>query len=215
MQDARLSVKLIDGSTIRATFPSTATVAEHVRSWVVEASPELRSMAYMFKQILAPAPARGIEVGEERLTLKELGLTPSATLVLLPVAKPVSEAYGDSAGGMAGSLLSLPWSVASGAYGVASSIIGGVAGAVGGILGYGSGAVDREESADIDPSRNQASERDGASGRNKEQVRSSGRSSGIRVRTLADQRAEGRDESNRWYNGNQLNFQPNEDIDEE
>ena len=212
-QDARLSVKLLSGSTIRATFPATATVEDNVRSWIGEVEPELGSMAYSFKQILAPAPARGIEVGEERLSLHELGFVPSATLVLVPVTKPVSEAYAASAGGMVGSLMGLPWSVASGVYGVASSVVGGMAGAVGRVLGYdaGAAAANGAESATTHPSQDQPGTDDEVE-RGKGQVRPAGGSSGIRIRTLADQRAEGRDESNRWYNGNQLSFQPNEDI---
>ena len=217
-QDARLSVKLLSGSTIRATFPATATVEDHVRPWISEIAPELRAAAYSFKQILAPAPARGIGVGEERLSLRELGFVPSATLVLVPVAKPVSEAYAASAGGMVGSLLGLPWSVASGVYGVASNVVDGVAGAIGGFLGYDAAAAaapaDGVENVTARPSQDQ-SRTDDEGDRGKEQVRPAGGNSGIRIRTLADQRVEGRDESNRWYNGNQLSFQPNEDIGEE
>jgi hypothetical protein len=190
-------------------------VEDHVRTWIGDVAPELRAAPYSFKQILAPAPARGIGVGEEHLSLRELGFVPSATLVLVPVVKPVSEAYADSAGGMVGSLLGLPWSVASGVYGVASSVVGGVAGAVGGVLGYGSGtSPDGTESA-TDRSSQDRSKADDEVGRGNEQVKPVGGSSGIRIRTLADQRAEGRDESNRWYNGNQLSFQPNEDIGDE
>ena len=57
----------------------------YVRPWIDEQMPD-RGTPYIFKQILTPKPSRTISRDEEEEeSLLSLGLTPSATLVMVPI----------------------------------------------------------------------------------------------------------------------------------
>lgn len=94
-----IQIRLFDGSTIRNRFPSTATLSTDVRQWISEhhKNQSEKELPYAFKMVLTPLPNRAIETPEESMSLKELGLVPSTTLVLVP-AKGVVDAYGGAAG---------------------------------------------------------------------------------------------------------------------
>ena len=85
-----LQVRLFDGSTLRSRFPTKSTLKD-VRSWVDESRND-GSLPYTFKQVLTPLPNKNIDATEESKDLGELGLAPSSTLVLIPVAS-YSSAY--------------------------------------------------------------------------------------------------------------------------
>ncbi|UPK91563.1 hypothetical protein LCI18_002498 [Fusarium solani-melongenae] len=88
-----LQVRLFDGSTLRSRFKSETALKE-VRSWVDESRADGKQ-PYTFKQVLTPLPNKNIDETEEDKTIGDLGLSPSSTLVLIPVKKYVS-AYDDS-----------------------------------------------------------------------------------------------------------------------
>lgn len=89
-----LQVRLFDGSNIRTRLPCGNNIRQDVRSWVDETRDDGRT-PYTFRVIY---PNRLIEETEEDKTLAELGLTPSATLVLVPVEK-YATAYEDGDAG--------------------------------------------------------------------------------------------------------------------
>ncbi|RSM01067.1 hypothetical protein CEP52_008726 [Fusarium oligoseptatum] len=88
-----LQVRLFDGSTLRSRFKSETALKE-VRSWVDESRTDGKQ-PYTFKQVLTPLPNKNIDETEEDKAIGDLGLSPSSTLVLIPVKKYVS-AYDDS-----------------------------------------------------------------------------------------------------------------------
>ncbi|KPM34178.1 hypothetical protein AK830_g12400 [Neonectria ditissima] len=88
-----LQVRLFDGSTLRSRF-KTASPLKDVRKWVDENRTD-GSLPYTFKQILTPLPNKTIDETEDGKSVGELGLSPSSTLVLIPVKK-FSSAYDDS-----------------------------------------------------------------------------------------------------------------------
>lgn len=97
----RLQIRLFDGSTVRGEWKGTQTLGGDVRGWL-EGQPGMKGLggtAYGFKVILTPRPSKTIGAGEEGKTLQELGLTPSATLVLVPAAGMGAGAYPGTAGG--------------------------------------------------------------------------------------------------------------------
>jgi hypothetical protein len=85
-----IQVRLFDGSTIRSRFKTTAPLKE-VRQWVDEKRPD-GNLPYTFKQVLTPLPNKNLDATEESKELGELGLAPSSTLVLVPVAN-FTDAY--------------------------------------------------------------------------------------------------------------------------
>ncbi|KAI8722456.1 UBX domain-containing protein [Fusarium sp. LHS14.1] len=88
-----LQVRLFDGSTLRSRFKSETALKE-VREWVDESRTDGKQ-PYTFKQVLTPLPNKNIDETEEDKAIGDLGLSPSSTLVLIPVKKYVS-AYNDS-----------------------------------------------------------------------------------------------------------------------
>ncbi|KAJ4308937.1 hypothetical protein N0V84_011793 [Fusarium piperis] len=88
-----LQVRLFDGSTLRSRFKSETALKE-VRGWVDESRTDGKQ-PYTFKQVLTPLPNKNIDETEEDKAIGDLGLSPSSTLVLIPVKKYVS-AYDDS-----------------------------------------------------------------------------------------------------------------------
>lgn len=81
-----LQVRLFDGSTIRARFPSDSKLEKDVRAWIDEERTDGDS-PYTFRIVLTPLPNKAVTSAEETdSTLEALGLAPSATLVLVPVS---------------------------------------------------------------------------------------------------------------------------------
>ncbi|EXJ68689.1 uncharacterized protein A1O5_08483 [Cladophialophora psammophila CBS 110553] len=204
--DVRVQVRTFDGSTLRNTFPPTSTITKEIRPWIDSAnstsSPDRTSgVPYNLKLILTPLPNRTIEAGEEEAELSDLGIVGSCTFVMVPV-KGYVESY--SSGGMGSGLLG---GVVTGGYNLVSGAAGMVFGGVRSLLGYGSENAEQIPATTGGRSENADPHPPGAGG--------SGVGNNVRIRTLADQRAEEavkRDQQ--FYNGNQLNFQPNNDADD-
>ncbi|KAF2109739.1 hypothetical protein BDV96DRAFT_529045 [Lophiotrema nucula] len=203
-KDVRLNVRLFDGRTVHHVFPRTAKLQDDVRPWIDEEfatraeSPSQNHPPYYFKQILAPLPSRELSAGEESETLGEIDLAPSATLVLIPV-KGYTEAYSGGGGGVVGGVVGGVTGLVGGVLGIASSAVGYVGTTLGSVVGYGSAPGQQSTPQADGRTLNQQGDQDSNAG-----------AAGIRVRTLADQRA--REPQNQaFYNGNQLNFEPNED----
>jgi UBX domain len=193
--ECALQIRMFDGSTIRNRFSSSASLRRDVRPWVDEK--QTGDQPYNFKQVLTPLPNKNIETSEEEGTLQSLGLTPSATLILVPIAA-YSSAYEGGTGLVSRGI--------SAGYGVVSSGLGMVTGLLGGFLG-GSAAPAAEELRQAPTS---------ASNPNP--------NPSINVRTLRDQQPSRDDQQ--FYNGNavssdsyfmgawliiQLNFEPRRD----
>ncbi|KAF7550383.1 hypothetical protein G7046_g8029 [Stylonectria norvegica] len=89
-----LQVRLFDGSTLRSRFKTTSPLKD-IRDWVDENRAD-GTQPYTFKQVLTPLPNKNIDETEEESGLGELGLSPSSTLVLIPVQKYTSAYDGPS-----------------------------------------------------------------------------------------------------------------------
>ncbi|KAF3045471.1 hypothetical protein E8E12_006461 [Didymella heteroderae] len=206
-QNVNLNVRLFDGRTIRSTFPRAATLEREVRKWVDDEFAKLSKddtniqnaalPPYFFRHILAPQPSRELSAGDENQTLGDIDLAPSATLVLVPV-KGYSDAY---AGPGTNLLAGTTTGIVSGAFGLLSSTVGYAGSMLGSFLGTGS-AVPQPQGQTVG----------GASGNGhtSESARSEREEGGVRVRTLADQRAR-EPRSQQFYNGNQSNVEPRPD----
>lgn len=205
-QWCNLQVRLFDGSSLRGRFASDADITTAVRTWVQEASPAGGAdIPYNFRQILTPLPNKTIEVAEEGNTLLDLGLVPSATLVLVPVAG-ATEAYSAAGRGYMSSALHAAYWAANTAYGFVGSFLSfvpGLAGAGSGL--YMGGTADEQDQSNVQGAR--MADSDSLS-------QSTG---GIRVKTLADQRKEAQkaQQGAEFYNGNSSAFQGRkDDLDE-
>ncbi|KAK2590749.1 hypothetical protein QQS21_011561 [Conoideocrella luteorostrata] len=91
-----IQVRLFDGSTIRSRF-KTASVVRDIRKWVDENRTDGQS-PYEMKQLLTPLPNRPIDETEDSKSLSEVGLSPSSTLILVPI-RSYASAYSDSSQG--------------------------------------------------------------------------------------------------------------------
>ncbi|KAI4733399.1 hypothetical protein E4T50_16048 [Aureobasidium sp. EXF-12298] len=189
-----LQIRLFDGSSLRTKFDPSATLATSVRTYISQNSQT--DIPYEFRQILLPNPSRNISVGEEGESLKSLGLTPSATLVLVPI-KGYTDAYQGTGG-----LVSKGFNAGFGLLSGAASMLGS---AVGGVMGYTSQTNERAGPY-------VAGTADESETSNVEGDRMANRSAGINIRTLGDQRREA-DRNTELYNGNQLNFEPRKKKD--
>jgi chemotaxis protein histidine kinase CheA len=120
-----IQVRLFDGSTIRERFSADETLAD-VRKWVDETRRDVdgpdKNAPYTFKVLLTPLPNRTIDVTEESKSLRELGLAPSATLILLRVPKRVIAAAARGEGqGLFWKIIRLLMSVFTGFFGTLSA----------------------------------------------------------------------------------------------
>lgn len=216
-KNCALQIRLFDGSSIRSRFAPSTTLSTGVRTWISSASPQITTAPYTFRLILAPQPSRSIEISEESQSLQELGLLPTATLVLIPVAG-YTEAYA-SAGytGMLGRGLSAGFGLMSGAVGLVGAVVSTVSGYVPGLGGGGgsaAGAGGQGMYMGGTADESEASNVEGQSAAGSDFGSGGSSTGGIKVRTLADQRA--RDERERrsdFYNGNSLDFEPRKDDD--
>ena len=179
--ECAIQVRLFDGSIIRSRFPSKQTLRTDVRRWVDDQRSDGDS-PYTFKQILAPMPNRPITISEEDESLQSLRLTPSATLVMVPV-QGYTAAYA-TPGFVSRGLLT--------GYSAVSGAVGTVTGTLGTYLGIGQAAIPAETAAT------------GHSLQRPSSLGSNNSRHGINVRTLRDQR-ENRD-NQQLYNGNQVSL---------
>ncbi|KAJ5624583.1 hypothetical protein N7510_000892 [Penicillium lagena] len=189
----RLQVRLFDGSSVRSSFKPSQTIRNDVRPWL---DPQMAddNRPYNLKHILTPLPSRTISVSEESQTLEELGIGPTANLVMVPVST-YTDAYA-----AAGS--SLPVRGASAVYNVFSSAAGIATGLVGSFFGYAATAPENNEAESSGPSSTPSSS---------SQTSQRPRPTGPTIRTLRDQQDERG--NNQFYNGNQLNFEPRKNQD--
>lgn len=103
-----LQVRLFDGSTLRSRFESKSPLKD-IRKWVDDNRTD-GAQPYKFKQVLTPLPNKNIDDTEESQAIGELGLSPSSTLVLIPVAK-YSSAYGEPSQGIFSRIISFIMSI--------------------------------------------------------------------------------------------------------
>ncbi|KAI0173623.1 hypothetical protein GGR52DRAFT_572129 [Hypoxylon sp. FL1284] len=178
-----IQVRLFDGSTLRSRFKSDATLQNEVRKWIDEERTDDEA-PYTFRVLLTPLPNKVIEPTEEIKSLLSLGLTPSATLVL--VRARYATAY---AGLGTGNLVQRSCSYIMSIFG---SIYSFLFGGIGGMIFGGRGAAHQSTQEEILLQDLNA------------------RRAGSRVRGF--QQAEDRRDS-QLYNGNSLNFEPRRDDD--
>ena len=178
-----IQVRMFDGSTIRNRFPSDQTLRMGVRPWVDKERLD-GDFPYVFKQILAPLPNRTLSISDEEESLQSLRLTPSATLVMVPVGG-YTTAYSSNQG-----IISKG---AAAGYNVVASGAGLVSGALGTLLRIGQSTTGANMSSNHEsiPQPVQSSH-------------ASGQASGTNVRTLGDQH--GNQEDHQLYNGNQVSI---------
>lgn len=102
----RLQVRLLDGSAIRSTFDSSTPFSK-VRQWL-DSSRTDGDHPYSLKQLMTPAPSPLINDEDHSRSLNDLGLHPSATLVMAPV-QGLAAAYQQSPSGAAHTIAGLIW----------------------------------------------------------------------------------------------------------
>lgn len=122
-----VQVRLFDGTTIRTRFSSEDTLREHIRKWV-DSQREDPDVPYTFKLIQVPLPNRTLSISEEGEPLIQLGLCPSATLVLVPVKEYASAYEGGGAAGLVRKSLSTGYAVLSAGTGIVNSVLGSLFG---------------------------------------------------------------------------------------
>ena len=191
-----LQLRLFDGTSIKTRFKSSTTLALGVRTWIKETAPAgAADSAYNFRLMLVPGPSRTIDKADETKSLQELGLVPSATLVLLPAIDAAAR-DGFLSRGVVGSV-----------YGLVSGALGVVGGAVGHLTGglYIGGIADETEPSNIAGASMATTDTPGTLSAGK-----------ARSKTLADQRAEentAKDQNAEFYNGNSSAFEGRKDPD--
>lgn len=182
-----LQARLFDGSTIRTRLPAKATLGRDVRKWIDETRTD-GNQPYSFKVILTPLPNRSIDPAtEEDLTLEELGLAPSSTLVLAPVERAVP-AYP---------------SINAGLYNPVSHLIAAVLAFIGGILGSITGAVSGSGSAG-DNGDSGAGQRAASEQQDRSQGQTTGRDGANASRIKGFQNPDDRKGDQQLYNGNSV-----------
>mgnify|MGYP004501423959 CR=1 FL=1 len=209
-QNVHLNVRLFDGRTIRSTFPRTATLEKEVRAWIDSEfsklssdDPNVQNRAlppYFFRHILAPQPSRELSAGDENQTLGDIDLAPSATLVLVPV-KGYSDAYSGSGTNL---LAGTTTGIVSGAFGLLSSTVGYAGGVLGSFLGTGAAAPQSSQGQAVGGGSGSGERSESSRSENPRPEREE--QGGIRVRTLAGQRAR-EPRSQQFYNGNQVSVE--------
>lgn len=93
-ENAAIMVRLYDGSTLRSRFAKGSSLRGDIRKWVDSNRNDGSTSPYKFRVALNPSASRLIDDTEEDRTLEELGLAPSATLVLVPVPNFVTAGSG-------------------------------------------------------------------------------------------------------------------------
>lgn len=187
--ETAISFRLLDGSSLKAKFPSSAVLGADVRQWL-DANRSDGDQPYSFLQILAPRPNKPLSISDESSALCELGLSPTATLVLVPEAAYTTAYKGGGTSNEVGLLAR--------AYGM-------VYGAVATVLGVGY-PVPVVPAAVPERVQRPVQSRPGTAGGAPMSRTNSGSGSG-RIRTLYDQRegeGGGEDKERKYYNGNQV-----------
>ena len=189
-RECNLQIRCFDGSILRRRFPSDQTLATHVRGWL-EQEGFKQGSPYTFRQILTPLPNRTISESKEAESLEALNLTPSATLFIVP-AKNASTAYAYQPSVVSKYTAQL-YDLLVGLFAVLLQYVRVFLN-----VGQAPSADERYERAHQNTAESTAIQADPAP-RNK-------------IRRLFDQ-----DEKNdhQFYNGNQLNFEPRKDTDED
>ncbi|KAL1972283.1 hypothetical protein VTN31DRAFT_7502 [Thermomyces dupontii] len=203
----RLQVRLFDGQSVRRSFPPSATVSKDVRTWLDAQQSGTRP--YKLKHILTPQPSRTLSVTDEECTLQELGLGPTASLVMVPV-HTYSDAYSaSSSSSTTSSALALVMGLPARIFSVAIGLIVTVLGLIGSMLGFGG------NSSSPPPRRQRDAAPASGTSSSSSYAQNDGGGGGGRgnVRTLRDQR--GDEQRDQLYNGNQLNFEPRRDNADE
>ncbi|RYO88966.1 hypothetical protein DL764_008656 [Monosporascus ibericus] len=199
-----LQVRLLDGSTMRAGFPASGTLAGDVRPWIDSNRTDGSDAPYTFRVVLTPLPNRAVDAGEETgSTLAELGLTPSATLVLVPVPRFAEAYYGRGSSSSGGSLL---WRALAFLWGIPAGILGMLAGF---LFGWGRGGRQQRR-------RRDEGGRGGGSGGDEVELDDAparGTTTSARIRGFENEEDRRRDAQ--LYNGNSLNFEPRRDDEED
>ena len=190
----RVQVRTFDGSMLRSNFSKENTISQSIRPWTdAEVKP---AVPYSLKITLGPSLNRMVEPAEEERSLEELDLLGGCTLIMVPVAGYV-HSYAGTGDGIVGSLVSKSYNLATGAL---SALFSGV----GSVIGVGHGSQE-------------ALPGQGAS------VSSIGQANvNTKIKTLADQRIEearsrnesGGQDGQKFYNGNQLDFEPRKDDED-
>ena len=174
-----VQVRLFDGGTIRNKFAVDQTLSE-IREWVDKERSD--DVPFTFKQILTPLPNRSLTISEERERIIQLGFTPSATLVMVPI-KDYTAAYTDSSHSFISKISALPLNTVTAGVGL-------VSGALGTFLGLGQAGPSQEDSSAQPPSLSQSEQQPNLSHPDSH------------VRTLGRQREDR--EEDQLYNGNQV-----------
>jgi hypothetical protein len=185
----RIQVRLLDGSTIRSTFSPSQTVRSGLRSWIDQQRSD-GDAPYTLKQILTPLPNRNIAVAEEEQTLRELGLGPTASLVMVPV-QTYAKAYASGSS-------SAPVRTLHAAYSWVASIIAMVFAAILTFLGVGQTRGSESQQHPSQANQAEASSSDS----NPRRPNIGHRTGSSNIRTLHDSRADRG--SQQFYNGNQV-----------
>jgi hypothetical protein len=178
-----LQIRLHDGSRIRNSFPATATLLTTVRPWIATESPESKDL-FTLKLMQTPQPPRSLSDADEAMTLQELGLLPSATLVVVPVRGAVSTAYSGGTGGVFARIYAM--------------LMGLIMWLIEMVQTFAGNRQQQAPSTSIDVSRAEES----SSSASPATGNDAAPSSKIRIRTLKDK---GNDNEKReFYNGNQV-----------
>ncbi|MCJ1403896.1 hypothetical protein MMC11_007119 [Xylographa trunciseda] len=200
LPDCALQVRLFDGTTIRSRFSPKQSLRGNVRRWIDEQRTD-DDAPYTFRQVLAPKPNHTISISEEEQSLQSLGLTPSATLIMVRV-QGYTAAYAANGGYLSKGLAD--------GFNMISGGVNWLTGVMGTILGTGSAGPSSPGSRRTTDGTHVPS------------------TSAINIRTLGDQQKN--KDSQQFYNGNQvggvaivnantitnackLNFEPRRDED--
>ena len=189
-RECNLQIRCFDGSNLRRRFPSDQTLATHVRGWL-EQEGFKQGSPFTFRQILTPLPNRTITESEEAESLEALSLTPSATLVIVP-ARNASTAYSYQPSVVSKYPTQL-YSLLAGLFAVLLQYVRVFLN-----VSQAPPAGEQAESIHQNTAESTATQ--------------AGSAPKIKIRRLFDQ-----DEKNdhQFYNGNQLNFEPRKDTDED
>lgn len=177
--ECAIQVRQFDGSTIRSKFTSGQTLL-NVRYWIDNQRRD-GDAPYTFRQILAPMPNRPLTISEEAESLQSLSLTPSATLIMVPIRSGYTTAYEAESGYISGAL-NTSVRIVSGGVGLIRSSIGS-------LLGYGQSSITPPPPPP--PSQLMQGVENPSHGTRSRNMR-----------TLNDQRAQS--ENHEFYNGNQV-----------
>ncbi|KAF8436183.1 hypothetical protein BGX38DRAFT_1274583 [Terfezia claveryi] len=202
-KECALSFRLLDGSALKHKFPAEVKLGVEVRKWIDLNRPDETDRPYTFTQLLTPFPNKQLSLSEENTSLKGLGLTPSATLVLTPSNTIQASAYPSL------SAIPSPWRLVSALTTSVSSVVDMGYNAVTSAIGAVTGGQPAQP-ATTDTTNSVLQVQQGGSN----SPRPSRGNGETRIRTIHDGSrglTEGRNTGNRFYNGNQLNFEPNQD----